>query len=267
MYQPLQPHQIFNEGFEEKIRYTQTLVPQLKNVLTCLWESTSIAEEGTLNDVIVADGCIDLIVNVIDQTIFFSGLSRTNFHFTSTFPEHFFGFRLRPGAFFALTGIEAAKAMNQPIPFSDINPRFDFTAFWTFETIKMKQILINYLYNLAKNIRKSDYIQLFEALYQKKFPTTEILFDYLGVSPRQVQRQFKKHYGLTPQMVISVIKFQHCLKVLVESPSERIQLSGHYYDQSHFINEFKKNIGLTPLEFIKLNKTRKISFISTDSNI
>ena len=261
MYQPLQPHQIFNDGFEEKIAYTQHHVPQLNDVLTCLWESISIPQEGTLNDVIVADGCIDLIVNVVDQTIYFTGLSRTNFHFTSTFPEHFFGFRLRPGAFFALTGIEAAKAMDNPIPFSEVHPSFDFTGFWTFKPTEMKQVLTHYLANLAKSIRSTDYIQLFEVMNKKNFPTTEVLFDYLGYSPRQVQRQFKKHYGLTPQMVISVIKFQHCLTVLAENPEERTLLADHYYDQSHFINEFKKNLGLTPLEFINLNKTRKIPFL------
>ena len=262
MYRPLQPHQLFNENFEEKIKHTETTVPELSDVLICMWESISVDITGSLVDVIVADGCIDLVVNVLDKSIFYSGMSETNFNFISIFPEHYFGFRLKPGAFWALTGSCATVAMDRPMPLEEIDPHFGKDGFFKMKVPQMKQFLISYLVNLVKNIRKSDYIQLFDHLHKKKFSTTEQLFDYMALSPRQVQRQFKKHYGLTPQMVISVIKFQHCLKVLLEQPINRSHLIENYYDQSHFINDFKKNIGLTPVEFIKFSKLRKVSLLS-----
>jgi len=267
MYKPLQPHHLFNRDYEEKIKYTSTIIPELSDVLICMWESISVDITGSLTDVIVADGCIDLIVNVIDKAIYYCGLSKTKFNFNSMFPEHYFGFRLKPGAFYALTGAHATAAMDDILPLEDVDSQFDKDSFFEMETPEMKRILINYLTHLAKNVRKSDYMQLFEHLYTKKFSTTELLYDYMELSPRQIQRQFKKHYGLTPQMVISIIKFQHCLKVLLEQPSDRSHLIENYYDQSHFINEFKKNIGLTPVEFINLSKLRKVSLLYNTKSI
>jgi len=262
MYRPSQPHHLFNEDYEEKIKYTETTIPELSDVLICMWESISADITGSLVDVIVADGCIDLIVNVLDKSIFYCGMSKTDFNFISTFPEHYFGFRLKPGAFFALTGIEATIAMDKPVFLENVDIHFDSDSFFEMTIPEMKQFLINYLVQLAKNVRKFDYIQLFEHLYTQNFSTTQLLYDYMTLSPRQIQRQFKKHYGLTPQMVISIIKFQHCLNTLLEQPCDRNHLVENYYDQSHFINEFKKNIGLTPVEFIKLSKLRRMSLLS-----
>ena len=271
-YNPIQPHHLFSEDYSEKIKCTETVIPELSDVLICMWESFSVDLTGSVADVIVPDGCIDLIVNVLDKSIFYSGISmltdeQTNFNFITTFPEHYFGFRLKPGAFLALTGMQATVAMDRPTPLEEIDPHFDKARFFEMEISQMKQFTIDYLAQLAKNVRKSDYIQLFEHLYLKKFATTEQLYAHMELSPRQVQRQFKKHYGLTPQMVISVIKFQHCLKILLDQPSDRAHLVENYYDQSHFINEFKKNIGLTPVEFIKLCQLRKASFLSNTKPI
>jgi len=267
MYRPIHPHQLFNEDFAEKVTHTEIIIPELADILICMWESISVDFTGEIIDVIVADGCIDVVVNVLDESIFYSGMSKTNFNFISTFPEHFFGFRLKPGAFLALTGFCATVAMDNPISLEDIDPNFDKESFFEMEVAQMKQFIISYLANLMENVRKSDYIQLFEYLYTQKFSTTEELFDYMDLSPRQIQRQFKNHYGLTPQMVISIIKFQHCLKALLAQPSNRSHLIDNYYDQSHFINEFKKNIGLTPVEFIKFSKIRKMSLLSNTKSI
>ena len=267
MYRPSQPQHLFNEAYKEKLKYTETVIPALSDVLICLWESVSEDIIGSIIDVIVADGCIDLIVNVLDKSIFYCGMSQTNFNAIATFPEHYFGFRLKPGAFLALTGLESTVAMDNILPLDEVYCHFDKASFFEMTVPEMKQFLINYLMHLAKNVRKSDYIQLFEHLYIQKFSTTELLYDYMELSPRQIQRQFKKHYGLTPQMVISIIKFQHCLNVLLEHPSDRAHLIENYYDKSHFINAFKKNIGLTPVEFITLSKKRSVSLLSNTKSI
>lgn len=262
MYRPLQPHHLFNEDYEQKVKYIESTIPELSDVLICMWESISADISGSFVDVIVADGCIDLIVNVLDKSIFYCGMSKTDFNFVSAFPEHYFGFRLKPGAFFALTNLQATFAMDRPLLLEKVDIQFNRDSFFEMTVPEMKKFLINYLAKLAKNIRKSDYIQLFDYMYTHNFPTTQLLYDNMTLSRRQIQRQFKKHYALTPQMVISVIKFQHCLNTLLEQPFDKDHLVQNYYDQSHFINEFKKNIGLTPLEFIKLSKLRKVSLLS-----
>ncbi|MBO0461174.1 helix-turn-helix transcriptional regulator [Enterococcus sp. DIV1298c] len=262
MYQPIQPHHLFHKEYEEKINYTEIYLPDLADVLVCMWESIAIDFSGTMNDVIIADGCSDLIVNVLEKSVFYTGSSKTDFNFISNFPEHYIGFRLKPGAFFALTGREATEAMDKVLPLEEVALDFDTTQFFTLTIEEMKETLIGHLSGLAELIINNEYIKLFEDLYVKKMSSTQELYEYMGLSPRQVQRLFKKHYGLTPQMGLSIIKFHHSLTILFTQPTDRKVLVENYYDQSHFINEFKKNIGLTPSEFIKLSEQRKMSLLS-----
>lgn len=262
MYQPIQPHHLFHQAYEEKIHYKETVLPDLADVLVCMWESISFDFSGTVKDVIIADGCIDLIVNVLEQSIFYTGSSKTDFNFITRFPEHYIGFRLKPGAFFALTGREATEAMDQVLFIEEVATDFDTTHFFTLTIEEMKETLIGYLTDLAKLNSSTEYIRLFEELYIKKLPFPQALYEYMRLSPRHVQRLFKKHYGLTPQLALSTIKFHHSLTTLLKQPSDRRELVGNYYDQSHFINEFKKNIGLTPSEFVELSEQRKMSLLS-----
>lgn len=152
--------------------------------------------------------------------------------------------------------------MDQVLFIEEVATDFDTTHFFTLTIEEMKETLIGYLTDLAKLNSSTEYIQLFEKLYIKKLPSPQALYEYMRLSPRHVQRLFKKHYGLTPQLALSTIKFHHSLTTLLKQPSDRRELVGNYYDQSHFINEFKKNIGLTPSEFVELSEQRKMSLLS-----
>ena len=47
MYQPIQPHHLFHQAYEEKIHYKETVLPDLADVLVCMWESIAIDFSGT----------------------------------------------------------------------------------------------------------------------------------------------------------------------------------------------------------------------------
>lgn len=65
-------------------------------------------------------------------------------------------------------------------------------------------------------------------------------------------KAFYKNFGLSPQMVLCILRFQKCLKSLTIDKINPVNVMNmsNYYDQSHFINDFKRNIGLTPLELV-----------------
>ena len=94
---------------------------------------------------------------------------------------------------------------------------------------------------------------LFEEL-NNEIPNSALdVYKKLYYSHRQCQRLFSKNYGLTPQMVLCILRFQWCLKKITteeKSPKDIMDIS-NYYDQSHFIHDFKQNIGLTPLELVR----------------
>ncbi len=60
-------------------------------------------------------------------------MSKTDFNFTTTFPEKYLGFRLKPGAFFALTGTCATVAMDRVLPLERLDPQFNKDSFFEME--------------------------------------------------------------------------------------------------------------------------------------
>jgi AraC-like DNA-binding protein len=73
-----------------------------------------------------------------------------------------------------------------------------------------------------------------------------------GVSARHLRRLTKLYLGLLPKDFARVMRFQQTLKSLI-SGSNNIAWSNHYYDQPHYIREFKRLSGLTPTEFKNLS--------------
>lgn len=70
---------------------------------------------------------------------------------------------------------------------------------------------------------------------------------------RQLERKFLKQIGVSPKQLGKVIRLQTALKMLLSRQSEnltRIAYDSAYYDQAHFIKDFKEFTGINPKEFM-----------------
>ena len=70
---------------------------------------------------------------------------------------------------------------------------------------------------------------------------------------RQLERNFRKQIGISPKQLGKVIRLQTALQMLISQESEnftRIAYESEYYDQAHFIKDFKEFTGITPKEFL-----------------
>ena len=71
-----------------------------------------------------------------------------------------------------------------------------------------------------------------------------------GYSKRYLDMLFKNHLGISPKKLATIQRFQHFYK---HFEGDNIDIYDLYYDQSHFINEFKRYTGLTPHQYSKMN--------------
>ena len=251
MYYPIQIPYILSQTFSKNIKYSEHTNSALNKFVICFWEMQTISEkEITLNNIIVTDGCIDLVSDYTNKIVGFSGMSETNFHFKITLPGYFFGARLMPGAFYQLTGLSASSAMDTFLPIEEIFPDFCSDMFFSLPFSQFKNNLENFLAEKIIDLSPNIFTLLFDELENNPPSSTKDLYKMLNLSPRQCQRLFKKHYGITPKMVLNIIRFQKCLKSLTSSKLNITEATG-YYDQSHFINNFKRNIGITPSQLIQ----------------
>ena len=71
----------------------------------------------------------------------------------------------------------------------------------------------------------------------------------IGISPRQLRRLFDFYIGSSPKTFSQVIRFQNILNAKPSAESLRknkLFFDAGYYDQAHFIKEFKTMYGQTP---------------------
>jgi hypothetical protein len=70
---------------------------------------------------------------------------------------------------------------------------------------------------------------------------------------RQLERKFQKQIGISAKQLGKVIRLQTALKLLLNRQSEnlaRIAYESEYYDQAHFIRDFKEFTGTNPGSFL-----------------
>lgn len=69
-----------------------------------------------------------------------------------------------------------------------------------------------------------------------------------GRSVRAVERLFQRHLGVTPQQYLRRLRVRLACRALVHgaAPLTDVALAHGFYDQSHFVREFRRETGLTP---------------------
>lgn len=89
------------------------------------------------------------------------------------------------------------------------------------------------------------------------------LSEKLNLGERQLRNIFKNKIGLSPKQFIKLYRFKNAMKNREFFMNNNAQFATHlgYYDESHFIHEFKLFSGMTPCKYFK-NK----NFISDFSN-
>jgi AraC-like DNA-binding protein len=105
---------------------------------------------------------------------------------------------------------------------------------------------------LNKNRKKQEKLKLIEHICSRigstEFFNSKSLSMEFGFSERYIQKSFLECVGLTPKNYFAVQRFNKSLE-LVQSSTETltsIALECGYYDQAHFIKEFKSYTALTP---------------------
>ena len=81
------------------------------------------------------------------------------------------------------------------------------------------------------------------------------LAEQLNISQSPLEKRFRQVVGATPKKLASIIRMKHALKQYL--PGKSLTALGYevgFYDQSHFIKEFKLFTGETPEDFFDSNK-------------
>ena len=76
----------------------------------------------------------------------------------------------------------------------------------------------------------------------------------LGLQAKAIERLFIKHLAITPVAFRTIIRFRYALKAKSKNTAEtstKLAYGSNFYDQSHFINTFRKITGKSPGFFFR----------------
>lgn len=169
---------------------------------------------------------------------------------------HYIGVRFLPTMFPQLFRINAAELSNRFEHLSNVVPKVSAFITENFHpqlTIdQIRTTFDSYFSNLIKNTNFDDDSRLYNAigkiLRESGVVNIEKNLD-TGISQRQLRRLFEFYIGDTPKTFAKVVRFQNILRAKPSSQSLRknkLFFDAGYYDQAHFIKEFRNFYGVTP---------------------
>lgn len=226
--------------------------------ICCYWQLTShpsLSQPFMYR--VVADGCIDLFFHTHQpQDVYVMGFSTTYTEFPLDNPFNYIGIRFMPAAFPLLFGVCAGDLTNRFEHLDDVVPTL--AAGLAQQTAGLHNLhelspVLNHYFEkiLAGHTMDADH-RLLQALDLILRAGGNIRLEtelHSGVSPRHLRRLFDFYIGESPKTFCKVVRFQQLLHNTPTADSLRagkMFYDAGYYDQAHFIKEFKTLYGLPP---------------------
>ncbi len=107
-----------------------------------------------------------------------------------------------------------------------------------------KDIIVEEVRNLVEQIMED-----------RNITRVEQIAAMMGMNLRSLERLFAKYVGISPKWVIQRYRLQEAARLLAEGRETASALAADlgYFDQAHFIRDFKSVLGLTPAMYVALN--------------
>ncbi|QNM84820.1 helix-turn-helix transcriptional regulator [Polaribacter pectinis] len=239
----------------------------------CYWTLESAFENTPLKNTIIPDGTMKLIFHygdtykhypnekesIILPKCFLIGQLTRPYIVEPLGVTGSFVVRFQPNGFLPFANISIKEIQNTAVPIDKVfgkdgeeignqilNANSTSERIKLIETFLLKKLTDK---NTIDNIVKSTVDTILNANEQL---SVNELSKQNNINRRQLTRKFSSTIGLSPKQLSKTVRIQNTLKTLltkeVTSLTE-LAYENEYFDQAHFIKDFKEFTGLTPKEF------------------
>lgn len=163
------------------------------------------------------------------------------------------GIRFRPGMAGAFLGASPAELTDSTIPLEDLWPRRARALAQRLDDAKSIRDAVRVLLASmpAPPSAPNPVQQAIETLTAANGNAdVESTARQANLSPRQFRRRCLEESGLTPKHLCRVLRFRHACRLARETDRPNwsgVALEAQYFDQAHFIRDFRQFTGLTPM--------------------
>jgi AraC-like DNA-binding protein len=217
----------------------------------CLW--TLEADQPISEYPVLPDGCVDIVFSRGGGTQVVGTMTHAR-KFELSAGQFDCGVRFRPGMSYGFIRLPGTEIADRSLPLSEVwgTPGRDLNA-----RLGDGRSAIECIGLIAKAlcaVPEHGVVQrVATAIVARcgQVRVDELAFD-AGMSARQLRRLFLEQIGLTPKHLSRVIRFRESVSQLGRTRRgdwTQVALDCGYYDQAHFINEFRELSGYRPAEF------------------
>lgn len=261
----------------------------LASLVKCYWTLEIPADHDHQRQRIIPDGCIEMAFilgddikryvteddYILQPRAMIIGQTIHPFYIEPTGYVNTFAIRFYPYGFSNFTSAPIRDLVNKETPLEQL---FD---------VSSAQELTQNIIRAADTAERIDIIEKFlldilnnkATIDQIVKTTVDVLLSTKGNAPihtilreniskrRQLERKFLKQVGISPKQLGKVIRLQAALKILLSGQSEnltQIAYDSEYYDQAHFIKDFREFTGTNPKEFLDNDKMLLSSIFYTE---
>lgn len=182
--------------------------------------------------------------------------------------------RFHPNGFLPFTSIPIKEMENTPVPleklFGNEGLHLENQILNASNSPERITIIEDFLLGMLKNKAVIDRIveSTVETIstHNGQLSINELTIE-MNQSRRFLARKFSSNVGLSPKQLSKIIRLQSALKTLLEGDSDSLTdlaYENEYFDQAHFIKDFKEFTGLTPKEFYGDNLKMSLLFEDDD---
>lgn len=194
--------------------------------------------------------------------VFINGLNFKPFELIKTGRQEFLGIQFKSTGLRLLFNISAKEFNNRVYNGKEVYSQLDNLAnelFCKHTFNQQVQIILEWIRKKAtSNISKYSVsrAQKLMSLSSHQNITVKKLCEEVCLSDRQLRRFSLDWLGMNTEELICYQKYLTCLQLLHRSTQTLTEIGSEagYYDQSHFIREFKSYTDLTPKQYREANK-------------
>jgi len=249
---------------------TPSLQPYIK-IICSMENNNSGCKTSTFR--VLPDTCVELFINYAGsgQTVTDAGLMKQPNSFIVSRMSRYMDVRDHGRfGFVSVCFLPGAAAHFFPVAMHEVSDTMiDLRDLWKNNAAEMEEriswaannhqrvaIIQEYLTRQLGRLKKLDKTVehwLWQVNFFKGQLAVEDLSRKVNISHRQLGRRFNQTVGLSPKEFSRVTRFIHSLKHLKKYPIlslTEIAYESGYYDQAHFIHDYKNYAGVTPGELV-----------------
>lgn len=248
---------------------------QLSDFIRCYWTLES-EDEQPEKERIFPDGCMELIFHYGDQfrkypkagppelqpRFFLHGQLRRYMELEPTGRIGIFSVRFEPSGLSAFTGKDLSSVTDKTIGISELWPGSGVDLEKQMISCASTEERIRLIETFLKTvIVKKERTGMVHAAVRRIIDSdgtvsVEDLALNLNTNKRTLERNFSVEVGLSPKHFARVIRFNKALQLIEKkdfSSFTSVAHEGGFYDQAHFIRDFRQITGLNPKKYFSEN--------------